>query len=229
MPYWNVTVVDAPLLLTVPLSVAPVCPIAVAAVVATIGPGTLPIVKFTFEMSKKMLVAHATFTRAVEVVTFGSVTDCEPSLGVAAASTVGNVLPPSVDSRMSTFAQLTGGLAVLATFHVTVCVLALPHVTAVLGEVTWKGPAAVVTLNEMAPHATPPPPTRLSRTVMRKLSARVTLGRTSPFSVVLASRAASRGNVRVAEAVAFHDRKNGAAVATLGGPAVTLRSYSSQL
>ena len=41
------------------LAARPVC----LPVVATIGPGTLPIVKFTFEMSKKMLVAHATFTR----------------------------------------------------------------------------------------------------------------------------------------------------------------------
>ena len=40
-PYWNVTVVAAPLLLTVPLSVAPVVVTPVAAAVATDGAATV--------------------------------------------------------------------------------------------------------------------------------------------------------------------------------------------
>ena len=218
----------APLLLTVPLSVAPVCPIAVAALVATIGPGTLPMVKLAFEMSKKTLVAHATLIRAVDVVTFGSVTDCEPSLGVAAASVVGNVVPPSVDSRMLTLAQFTGDAVVLATFHVTVWVLALPHVTAVLGEVTWNGPAAAVTLKVIDAKSTPPPPIRLSRTVMRKLSARVVFGSVSPMAAAPPRIVDRRGNVRVGLALEFHERKNGGLVVEPGAAAGP-RSNSSQL
>src|SRR5262245_61174420 len=63
---------------------------------------------------------------------------------------------------------------------------------------------------------------------MRKLSARVTLGRTSPFGSVLLSRLLNRGKVRVGLAVAFHERKNGGLVATPGGPPAP-RSNSSQL
>ena len=93
-----------------------------------------------------MLLLQATLTRAVVEFVLGIVTLCVPSLGVAAASVVGKVRPPSVESRMSTLAQLTGAAVVLATFHVTVCVLPPGHVTAVLGDVTVKGPAAAVTL-----------------------------------------------------------------------------------
>jgi hypothetical protein len=48
-------------------------------------------VKFVFETSKKMLPTASTFTRAVVVSGFGSVTTSEPSFGVLAASTVGYV------------------------------------------------------------------------------------------------------------------------------------------
>jgi hypothetical protein len=45
-------------------------------------------VKFVFETSKKMFPTASTFTRAVVVSVFGSVTTSEPSFGVLAASTV---------------------------------------------------------------------------------------------------------------------------------------------
>ena len=47
---------------------------------------------------------------------------------------------------MLTFAQLTGAAVVFATFQVTFCALPPVQVIAVFGAVTWKGPAAVVTL-----------------------------------------------------------------------------------
>ena len=72
-------------------------------------PGVM--VKFVSEISKKMLPTASTLTRAVEVVRLGSGTDSEPSLGVLAASTVGNVVPPSVESEILTFAALTGATA----------------------------------------------------------------------------------------------------------------------
>ena len=78
------------------------------------------ILKFVSEISKKMLPTASTLTRAVEVVRLGSGTDSEPSLGVLAASTVGNVVPPSVESEILTIAALTGTPALLATFQVTV-------------------------------------------------------------------------------------------------------------
>ena len=44
--------------------------------------------------------------RAAVVWTFGSVTVAAPSFGVLAASTIGNELPPSVDSEILTFGTL---------------------------------------------------------------------------------------------------------------------------
>ena len=122
------------------------------------------IVKFTFEMSKKMLPTDSTLIRASVVAVPGRVTDCEPSFGVPATSTVGNVYPPSVESRMLTFAQLIGVAVVLATFHVTVCCDPPAQLTAVLGEVTRNGPAEA-TVNEIKSFATPTPPACVSRTV----------------------------------------------------------------
>jgi hypothetical protein len=49
----------------------------------------VPIVKFTFETSKKMLPTASTFTRAIVVNSFGTVTTSVPSFGVLAASTFG--------------------------------------------------------------------------------------------------------------------------------------------
>ena len=52
------------------------------------------------------------------------VTAWVPSLGVLAASTVGKVLPPSVDRQDAHVGRATGAAGVLATFQVTVCVRA---------------------------------------------------------------------------------------------------------
>ncbi len=112
--------------------------------------------------------------RALVTVTPGRVIPCEPSLGVAAARTVGNVAPPSVESRMSTKAVLTGATFVLATSHVTVC--APDHETFVLGLVTRNGPAAVETVRIAVSAFTPPPPERLSRTVKRRSIVRAAPG-----------------------------------------------------
>src|SRR5690348_8280323 len=72
------------------------------------GPVDAVIVKFTFERSKKMFPTAATLTRASVVAVFGTVIWAEPLLGTLAASVVGNVFPPSVESRIATFAQFTG-------------------------------------------------------------------------------------------------------------------------
>src|SRR3954469_12561292 len=102
-------------------------------------------VKLVSDMSKKMLVAHSTCTRAWVVERLGTVMPWVPSFGVFAASIVPNVLPPSSESRMLTLAQLTGAAVVFATFQVTVCPLPDAQFTAVLGAVTRNGPALVTT------------------------------------------------------------------------------------
>src|SRR5215216_4937880 len=98
------------------------------------------IVKLAFEISKKILFAHTTLMRALVVGVFGTIIVCVPSLGVSASMVCGNVAPPSVESRIVTFGQLTGAWVVLATFHVTVCWLPPAHVTAVFGAVILNGP-----------------------------------------------------------------------------------------
>ena len=103
-----------------------------------------PMVKFVLEISKKMLPTASTFILAVLLGMLGRVTDCEPSFGVLAANTVGNVCPPSVLKDIFTLAQLTGEAVVLATFHVTVCAEPLAQLTAVLGEVTVNGPEVLL-------------------------------------------------------------------------------------
>ena len=78
--------------------------------------------KLAFEISKKILLLACTLMRAVVIAAgrTGIVTGSVPSLGVAVSRVMGNVRPPSVDSRMSTLAQLTGAAVVLFTLHVTV-------------------------------------------------------------------------------------------------------------
>ena len=49
------------------------------------------IVKFVFEISKKILPTASIFILAVVEALFGMVTDSEPSLGVLAINTVGKV------------------------------------------------------------------------------------------------------------------------------------------
>src|SRR6188508_2759186 len=85
--------------------------------------GVPPIVKFVLEISKKIFPTASTFTRHNEPGDAGTVMTCEPSLGVAATNTVGNVNPPSVDNKIFTLAQFTEPVLVPFTFHVTVAVL----------------------------------------------------------------------------------------------------------
>ncbi len=54
------------------------------------------------ETSKKTLPIASILIRALLAVTSGKTTACEPSLGVEAASTYGNVAPPSVDRLIFT-------------------------------------------------------------------------------------------------------------------------------
>src|SRR5437762_629285 len=86
----------------------------------------------------------------------GRVIVWEPSLGVPAAMTMGKVWPPSIDSRMLTAAQLTGGFAVPATSHVTACVEPTGQTTEVSGEVTANGPLPPSTCSRMSSELTPP-------------------------------------------------------------------------
>src|SRR6187551_1953063 len=102
--------------------------------------GGAPIVKLVLEISKKILPTASIFTRFVVPVVAGTVITCVPSLAVDAAKTVGNVLPPSVDSKIFTAWQFTDPALVPFTAHVTVAVLPAPHVMFVLGAVTWNGP-----------------------------------------------------------------------------------------
>src|SRR5207237_5676202 len=60
------------------------------------------IAKSTSEISKKMLPTASTFTRAVCVGVFGITIVSEPSLGVFAARTSGNVIPPSIERDILT-------------------------------------------------------------------------------------------------------------------------------
>ena len=113
-----------------------------------VGVGVAPpvIVKFESEISKKMLSTASTFTLAVVVATLGIVSASEPSLGVLPERTIGKVVPPSVDNDSLTAAQLTGTPVVPATFHIIVWVEPPAHDTFVLGDVTWNGPAVLLTV-----------------------------------------------------------------------------------
>ena len=139
------------------------------------------IAKSASDTSKKMLPTAATRTRAcVVAMPAGSVTCSLPSFGVLLASSIGHVAPPSIDSVMRTFAVDTGASALEATFHATVATLPAANVAAVFGAVTANGPAAFATVTTVLASFVPPPPARLSRTVTRKFSVRLTFGSTSP-------------------------------------------------
>jgi hypothetical protein len=123
---------------------------------------------------------------------------------------IGKVLPPSVDNRMFNIsAQFTGAIFVLATFHPTVCGPEA-QVTAVLGELTMKGPAVLLTLNANELKFIPPPPALLSLTVNRKLRFLVYDGKISPMVEVLFKRSLSLGKVLVVETTGENDLKIGA-------------------
>ena len=108
------------------------------------------IVKFVFEMSKKILPTASTFILAVVDGVFGITNASVPSLGVLATNTVGKVCPPSVERDIFTLAQLTGVAVVLATLHVMVCVEFPAQETAVLGADTAKGPEAALTVTTIS-------------------------------------------------------------------------------
>jgi hypothetical protein len=69
------------------------------------GPGVYGVrVKLASEISKKMFPVACTLMRADELAILGRIMFSEPSLVVAAASTMGKEAPPLVESRMSTAA-----------------------------------------------------------------------------------------------------------------------------
>ena len=78
------------------------------------------IVKFDGEILKKMLPTASTLMRAEEVGVFGTVKVAVPVFEMPEASVNGKLLPPSIDNRTRTVAQLMGELDVLATFQLTV-------------------------------------------------------------------------------------------------------------
>lgn len=102
-------------------------------------------VKLVLEISKKILPTASTFMRAVVVGVLGIVTTSLPSL-VVLATNVLKVVPPSVEMDIFTLAVLTGEAVVLATFQVMVCEELPAHDTAVLGDVTEKGPDVLLTV-----------------------------------------------------------------------------------
>ena len=136
--------------------------------------------KFVSEISKKILPTASTFIRAVVVGMLGIKTDSAPSLGVLARRMVGNVLPPSVEREILTFAALTGAAVVLATFQVTLRLVSAGTVTAVLGAVTANGPAAPAMVTVDVAVLMPPPLARLSRATTWNVIVRVIAGRSSP-------------------------------------------------
>jgi hypothetical protein len=123
------------------------------------------IVKFVFEISKKMFPTASTLMRPKVVDAFGTVIASDPSLGVLGAMTIGKVFPPSVESVIFTFAQLTGAADVPAMLHVTVCDEFVVHTRFVFGCVTANGPLPEITLTCIVAEFTAPPPERLSRAV----------------------------------------------------------------
>src|SRR5215213_5524404 len=85
------------------------------------------IVKFTLLISKKIFPTASIFTLHCEPGLFGTVIFSVPSFGVLAASVMGKLFPPSVESRILTVAQLTGATLVEFTLQVTVCVEPTVH------------------------------------------------------------------------------------------------------
>jgi hypothetical protein len=96
--------------------------------------------KLTLEISKKILPTASTFILAEALVTNGKETECEPSFGVLAARTVGNVIPPLVEREILTAAQLTGTPLVPATSQITVCEVPAIQLSGRFGWETWNGP-----------------------------------------------------------------------------------------
>ena len=174
-------------------------------------PPPLPwtIVKLALDTSKNTFPTDSTLTRPTVVETLGTEIVWLPSFGALVARTIGNVLPPSVERVMLTFAQLTGAVEVPATFHVTVSVVPPVQTSGVFGEVTTNGPAVDVTLRTIASEFTPPPAARLSRAVTLKFIVRVVVGNNSPIAEMLFRISESFGNVREGFVTALNERNNG--------------------
>src|SRR4051794_26486599 len=124
--------------------------------------------KLASEMSKKTLPTASILILALLFGRFGNARLSEPSFGVDAASTVGNVCPPSEDSEIFTFAALIGAPEVPATSQVMFWLLPAGYVTAVSGEVTRNGPVPGARLTTVDAKSEPPAPGAPSRTVTRK-------------------------------------------------------------
>jgi len=136
--------------------------------------------KLVSEISKKILPTPSILIRPTEVGVLGIRTDWLPSLGVLASRVVGNVLPPSVEREILTFAALTGAAVVFATFQVTVKFAPPGRVVAVFGAVTAKGPEVLVTVRVDEVELMPPPLARLSRATTWKTIVREIDGSNSP-------------------------------------------------
>ena len=165
--------------------------------------------KFVSEISKKILPTASTFIRAVVVGMLGIRTDSVPSLAVLAARVVGNVLPPSVEREILTFAALIPLAVVPATFQVTVKLFSAGTLMAVLGAVTANGPteAPPATVTTDVAVLIPPPLARLSRATTWNVIVREIAGRSSPVrnppvvvaggTLALFKMYCKEGNVRV--------------------------------
>src|SRR5262249_22776363 len=102
------------------------------------------------------------------------------------------------------------------------------HVTAVLGAVIRKGPAALTTVTVMVSEAIPPPLARLSRAVSLKSMLRSVVGSDSPRVVVLLRISLSLGRIRLGLLVGGNERKIGRLPLSVLGGAGAPRSNSSQ-
>ncbi len=207
-----------------------------------------PIVKLVLEISKKIFPTASTFIRLVVPVVFGTFITSVTSFAVAAANTVGNVCPPSVDNKIFTLWQFTDPPFVPFTLHVTVAVDPAFQVIFELGEVTAKGPAVFVTVttasvNAVWPIVDPGTYGLLSLTVTLKLSVLETELNASifaplsppgkgPVTLRPARIVDNLGNNRVPDTVGENDSQFGPVVfvgdATLPDPDVDELSFCSQ-
>jgi hypothetical protein len=212
--------------------------------------GGVPIVKLVLEISKKIFPTASIFIRLVVPWVAGTVTTCDPSFAVEAAKTVGNVFPPSVDNKIFTAEQFTDPPLVPFTFHVTVAEPPALHVTFVFGDVTWNGPAVLVTVTTTSVKAVWPTATGavelygwLSRTVSLKFNVLDTELNASmlapasppgkgPVTFEPDNRVDNLGKSLVPDVVGLNDNQFGPVVfvgdATLPDPVVDELSFCSQ-
>ena len=150
-----------------------------------------------------------------------------PSLLVPSAIVVAKVAPLSVENSMSTVAQLTGALFVLATFQVMVFFVLLGQLVLLVWDVTVKGPDVVVTVSCASSDVIAPLP---SLTVSLKLSDLFVEGKTEPVGgFELLINVLSRGSVRIGFVEGSNERKIGPMVLSIPGAEASPRSCCSQL